>query len=67
VLLKEIFVCFLFFHWTQRTGISPVCRETETAISENAAIPHFLRKKNLKTEVDGWLAVADSLNQLLSP
>jgi len=41
--------------------------QRETAISENAAIPHFLRKKNLKTEVDGWLAVADSLNQLLSP
>jgi len=30
--------------------------QRETAFSENAAIPHFLRKKNLKTEVDGWLA-----------
>jgi len=66
VLLKEIFVCFLFSTGLKEQAFRPSA-ERETAISENAAIPLFLRKKNLKTEVDGWLAVADSLNQLLSP
>jgi len=66
VLLKEIFVCFLFSTGLKEQAFRPSA-ERETAISENAAIPHFLRKKNLKTEVDGWLAGADSLNQLLSP
>jgi len=52
VLLKEI---FFFFHWTQRTGVSPVCREGSflAVISENAAIPHFLRKSQ-KFEIDGY-------------
>jgi len=57
-LLKEIFVCILFFHWTQRTGISPVCRDCcfLAVISENAAFPHFLRKKiSQKFEIDGWV------------
>jgi len=56
VLLKEIFVCFLFFHWTQRTGISPVSRDRDflAVISENAAIPPFFEKDSQKTEVDGF-------------
>jgi len=57
VLLKEIFV-FSFFHWTQRTGISPVCRERDflAAISENAAIPPFFEKLFPKEKLmDRWL------------
>jgi len=52
VLLKEIFLSILFLHWTQRTGVSPVCRVLlffGGDFWECRAISLFLRKKNLKS------------------
>ena len=76
VLLNEVFAWwwkksfFLLFHWTQRTGVSPFCREVcfLAVISENAAFRIFRERKclkSLKLKMIG--GGADSLNQLTSP